>query len=755
MERYTFDPTHLRKDEIEYELIIRGLPAQVTRQRLRVVQDQLLLEQDGKSMLPDSRAAGDNISNYLKCREGVFHIEESLKTAADTFDSSMKKNIFSRLSHYHARLDRMNNDNDASFLSEVNSLKERVAIYLDWIIADENNTSDDLNFPDLVMLKDLNSDDELGEGALTFLEGTSKHSSVQKEKNSVEIVAAFQLEPKPKGAIPKGPSRPTNEKKSKAKNTQSGRTSGHAQVGSLEDFSVYGNEDLSGPVDNVNVTEAISKGDKPIRGSIPPFPTSNKSIRIVNSKNFNDRRFVNSQCFNNSANKGKESGVSPLRDDFERLAVNRGNVLSSSPTPQSKVLNENARSNFVNKNYRNSNYGSDQRVRIEEPRLSRDTYPSEQNNRYVPNRGYEPERNYRNYARPQELPRTNYREDHFPPAYGDNTYGNVVPNRQDVYVPRVVERAPEPIATSRGYRNPITHWNLVFTGDSRGFNVNSFLTQVDHMARADRVTGPDLLASAIHLFSGPARNWYMAFADSFRTWEDLTCSLRRQFIPYDGDYHILKEIESRCQGRDEPFILYLSSMINLFNHLEEPFTEARKVKVVMRNMSLYLSDRLALFDIRTTDELSQYCKRIEDAKNKHKDIYKIPSAYEPCNIFKSAAPPLNNRRQVFEVETPVQRNFESPTSSLYDPNKKHRNRAVSPQRQVAFKDLIDDEGDFCWNCRKRGHLFENCNLAKMRVFCYLCGELGQFANSCIFCHPSGNGSGCLYRKSGGRDSPNP
>lgn len=754
MSRYAMDPVHLRKDELEYELLIRGLPAQVTRQRLKSIYDHLALEKEGACQMPDARVAGDNISNYVRCREGVVGLEEALKAAAESYDELTKNGIFSRLSHYHSRLERLNNDDDASFVSEVNALKERVG--------------DEVTFPNLVMLKVLNSED-LEEGALTFLEGTSKHSIIEKDKNSFDVLTALRID-KPTGTIPKEPSKPNNGKKSnKSKDKQSGLIPSHFQTGSLEDFSVYGNEDLSsGLVENVNITEAITKGNKPVWGSVPPFPTGNKALRVVNSRNFNDRRLVNSQCFNNSSNKGKERGMSPLRNDFERLSVNRGNVLSSSPTPQSKIVNENVRSNVADKNYRNPNYGGDQRVRIQEPRLSQETYSSGFNNRYGPNRVYEPERNYhiplndnayrteRNIAtRPQEIQRPNYREFSNPPAYEDNIYQNEVPHRHNNYVPRVGERAPELIVAPRGYRNPITHWNLVFTGDNRGFNVNSFLTQITHMARADRVTGPDLLASAIHLFSGPARNWYMAFADSFVTWEDLTHSLRRQFIPYDGDYHILKEIESRCQGRDEPFILYLSSMINLFNHLEEPFTEARKVKVVMRNMSLYLSDRLALYDIRTTDELSQYCKRIEDAKNKHKDNYKIPSVYEPSNILKSVAPPLINRRQIFDVETPVQRSFKNPANSLYEPNKNQRNRAVSPQRQVAFKDLVDDEGDFCWNCRKRGHLFENCNLAKMRVFCYLCGELGQFANSCIYCHPSGNGTDCLYRKSSGRDSPNP
>lgn len=746
MERYAIDPIHLKKDELDYEFIIRGYtPAQVTRQRMKSIQDQFVLEQEGKSVNPDGKAAGDYISNYLKCREGVVNLEETLKIAADNYDSMMKKCIFSRLSHYYARLNRMEDDNDASFLSEINSLKDRVGKYLDWLVKDDQNTSDTvIDFPVMDILKKLNSEVSDEHGALTFLEGTSRHSGDHKETVSGEGAAALQID-KPTGTVPKASK--TNPGKKSSGSKQFSKAHNRGQAGSLEDFSLYGKEQLSF---GINTAEALSKNK-----TVKPFPINKNPVRVVNSRNFEDRRMVNSQHFNRKSHSGKVRDLSPLRTDFERLSVNKGNVRSSSPTPQSYKTNTNVRSN-AGERYQVPNWREDQRVQFHEPRFSCDSYLPSQNNRNIPVRVYEPECEYyqteRNNEniRTQDRPRQVFRDDFVEPMI----YPNGTPYRQVENVPRVVERAPEPILTPRNYRNPIIHWNLVFTGDNRGFNVNNFLTQLGHMARADRVTGPDLLASAIHLFSGPARNWYMAFADSFNTWEDLTEALRRQFIPHDGDYYILKEIENRCQGRDEPFILYLSSMINLFNNLEEPFSEAKKVKVVMRNMSSYLADRLALLDIANTTQLSQYCKKIEDAKHKPKDSYKVPNVYEPSNVPKPVVPQFNNRRQVYEVEAADQANFNVQFSAMDNPNNNQRVRNASPQRHVAFKEMVEEEDDFCWNCRKRGHLFMNCNLAKMRVFCYQCGELGQFANSCIHCHPQKNGADCLYRQKSDRDSPN-
>lgn len=271
-----------------------------------------------------------------------------------------------------------------------------------------------------------------------------------------------------------------------------------------------------------------------------------------------------------------------------------------------------------------------------------------------------------------------------------NTPGPFLNQPQNVQVP--IQR--------HNYRNPIPNWHLCFTGDGKGLSVNDFLKQVNYMARADRVGNLELLESAIHLFSGSARNWYMAFERSFDSWETLTVALRRQFITKDGDFGIMKEIEQRLQLKDEPFIFYLASLLNMFDQLEIPLSEINKVDLVLRNISPHLAEKLAVFDIDNLQELSAVCKQIEDVQNKIKS--RRPEPVTP-NYYR-------NRISEVELSELDYKKTEKPISIL------------KPK---------------CVNCRETGHDFKQCVKEKMRIFCFRCGELGQTSYSCS-CSNMGN-----------------
>lgn len=262
--------------------------------------------------------------------------------------------------------------------------------------------------------------------------------------------------------------------------------------------------------------------------------------------------------------------------------------------------------------------------------------------------------------------------------------------------PRQFER---PIISNNRHRNPIPNWNLHFSGDNKGLDLNQFLTQVSLMARADQVTQQELVASAIHLFSGPARTWYIAYEGLFDTWEDVVYYLRDSFVSEDADFIILKEIEQRRQGVNEPFILYLANLLTLFRHLQDPLTERKKVALVMRNMSPYLADRIALVDVQDTHHLASLCKKIEDVRKRSQSF-----------------------RTTSEERSPQRRNL-----NVYELAEVGRSSGIPP-KSVRFS-----EYDSCWNCLDLGHGFQDCKLPKMRIFCYQCGELGQLSNSCSTC----------------------
>ncbi|KAH8308605.1 hypothetical protein KR018_009276, partial [Drosophila ironensis] len=45
----------------------------------------------------------------------------------------------------------------------------------------------------------------------------------------------------------------------------------------------------------------------------------------------------------------------------------------------------------------------------------------------------------------------------------------------------------------------------------------------------------------------------------------------------------------------------------------------------------------------------------------------------------------------------------------------------------------------CWNCRKEGHRYHDCE-AKRKVFCYGCGHPNTYKPSCLKCQKNGKAS---------------
>lgn len=198
-------------------------------------------------------------------------------------------------------------------------------------------------------------------------------------------------------------------------------------------------------------------------------------------------------------------------------------------------------------------------------------------------------------------------------------------------------------------RNPVSGWNLFFSGEPNSRSLYDFLSRIEMLARAEHISEEVLRRSAYYLFTGAAMTWYRAFEQNLPTWTDLVNALKNQFIPLDYDRALLREIENRKQGSSESFGMYLANMEMLYRGIQRTnIPEIVKLDTIMRNMLPYLTEKLMLTDINTIVELSTYCRKIENTQfrlaqmnlpNDHKYLLEPQFSYKTSgNERKDAVP---------------------------------------------------------------------------------------------------------------------
>lgn len=160
---------------------------------------------------------------------------------------------------------------------------------------------------------------------------------------------------------------------------------------------------------------------------------------------------------------------------------------------------------------------------------------------------------------------------------------------------------------------PINQWNVKFSGDG-GISLSEFLEEVELFAQSEQFSEEELFASAIHLFSGHARKWFKANYDDLISWTELVAALREEFESENYDYILLSEIDSRFQGKEEPFSSFLAELRILFGKLSCPLSEKYNLYILKKNMISSHAMAIATLNINSVRELSIICKRLDATK---------------------------------------------------------------------------------------------------------------------------------------------
>lgn len=274
---------------------------------------------------------------------------------------------------------------------------------------------------------------------------------------------------------------------------------------------------------------------------------------------------------------------------------------------------------------------------------------------------------------------------------------------------------------------PVSEWGVNFDGNSK--ELYPFLERLLELAQARNVSKVDLFKSAAEFFIDDAFVWYRSVKSSVTDWDSLVVRLRKDFLHDDIEDELWEQIKKRKQKRNESTIVFIAHLETLFSRLSRTPPEVSKVKHIRQGLLPEFISRLALENITSVAQLSDLCRKLEEAeyiRNKSENRTKFVSKSEISEVHsgtESKPGPSGYRSQQ------KQKQFKKPFNKSYEdksPKVNNVNVESNFNAKPKAKELV------CWNCKLQNHSFLNCK-APRSLFCYKCGEPNCKVSSCPKC----------------------
>ncbi|XP_058811291.1 uncharacterized protein LOC131676186 [Topomyia yanbarensis] len=294
-----------------------------------------------------------------------------------------------------------------------------------------------------------------------------------------------------------------------------------------------------------------------------------------------------------------------------------------------------------------------------------------------------------------------------------------------------------------GKCRPVSDWRLKYDGSDDGQLLMKFLREVEFYAKSENMSTRELFRSAIHLFSGPAKSWYMTGFenDDFSSWEELKEELKREFLSPDHDHTSEIRAIARKQGPREKFQDYFLDIQKIFNSLTKPMTERKKFEIVFRNMRAEYKGHAVSSEIDNLADLKKFGRRLDATywykyqphANENNPRGKQVNEIETGAKRKQKAKPDNEQYKSRVFNNSKSRANISDEEIKRVPNSQQGSERDRPQGlQIVLDNYQVPKDGVCFNCRLKGHHARECDRPRHQ-YCQRCGFHDVDTDTCPFC----------------------
>lgn len=261
----------------------------------------------------------------------------------------------------------------------------------------------------------------------------------------------------------------------------------------------------------------------------------------------------------------------------------------------------------------------------------------------------------------------------------------------------------------------VSQWDIKFSGlEKDPLAVLKFIRSVDEYLTLKGVSERRLLASFKSLLRDEALVWYRnCLEDRVSSWRELQSELKTEFLPVDFSRKALENLKQYKQLDNESITRFIAHFEEEAGWLTQPLSEAEKLELIKKNISVKYQEKLWDKDISSKEQLINLCRKIDATFDCIKHL-------ESSSSYRSG-----------DLERPFTRSDirNTPVKSASPPRTSSANsREIKKQSSNGNKIDLDVRLK-CFNCGKLGHTSKQCPTVR----CWGCGAQGRIKANCRNC----------------------